>query len=427
MNPVHFLTVFLWLGFLPGVGLGADGIKLGIDTGPFANGIFPHGKRAEIGVSLENRMKVEAKLKIRWQLKTDEKQAVTSHSEEKILKAGEKTRVSFEQKFEQPGFYWVTVNCSWDGGKASRSMQVGYAPTKLRPPLTAQPDLRAFWDHSLAKLAKVPPRFKIVPKPSKGNAHIDVFEVEMRSLGDVRVGGWYEVPKKPGPHPVLLRVPGYGQNMRPIGRFKDMIVFSFNVRGHGNSQQDVKGKPGNYWIRGLDDKEGYYYQGAYVDCIRAVDFLCSRKEVDAKRIAVGGSSQGGGLSFATAALDQRISLCVPDIPFLANWEKYFKTSNWPEMNKWIEAKESRTWESTLKTLSYFDAMNLAPWIKCPVFMGVGLQDGICPPATNFAPYNYTKGPKEYRVYPQAKHGVGSVHHRLAFEWIRKEFGVGKSP
>ena len=97
------------------------------------------------------------------------------------------------------------------------------------------------------------------------------------------------------------------------------------------------------------------------------------------------------------------------------------------MNKWIDAKESRTWKSTLETLSYFDAMNLAPWIQCPVFMGVGLQDGICPPATNFAPYNYAKGPKQVRVYPQAKHGVGSVHHRIAFDWIRKKFGLGKSP
>jgi cephalosporin-C deacetylase len=420
------LLASLLVVVLPTVGLGADGINLAIDTGPFANGIFPHGKSAEIGVSLKNRMKVEAKLKIRWQLKTDEKQAVASHAEEKILKAGEKTKVTIVHEFEKPGFYWVTVSCAWEGGKASRSMQVGYAPEKLRPPLTAQPDLRAFWDHSLAELAKVAPRFNMIPQPAKGNAHIDVYEVQMRSLGEVRVRGWYEVPKTSGPHPVLMRVPGYGQNMRPIGRFKDMIVFSFNVRGHGNSQEDVKGKPGNYWIRGLDDKDGYYYQGAYMDCIRAVDFLCSRKEVDSKRIAVGGSSQGGGLSFATAALDQRVSLCVPDVPFLADWEKYFKTTHWPEMNKWVDAKESRTWESTLKTLGYFDTMNLAPWIKCPIFMGVGLQDGICPPATNFAPFNYAKGPREYRVYPQAKHGVGPVHHRLAFEWIRRKFGLEKS-
>ena len=45
----------------------------------------------------------------------------------------------------------------------------------------------------------------------------------MRSLGDVRVRGWYEVPTKPGKYPAILRVPGYGQNMRPLRRFDDMI------------------------------------------------------------------------------------------------------------------------------------------------------------------------------------------------------------
>ena len=53
--------------------------------------------------------------------------------------------------------------------------------------------------------------------------------------------------------------------MNSISRFKNMIVFSFNPREHGNSQDDIKEKPSNYWIRGLDDKEGYYYQGTYLD------------------------------------------------------------------------------------------------------------------------------------------------------------------
>ena len=424
---LYFPVLFLVLS-LPLVVLGKDAIEVGIDTGSFKDGIFPRGKRITLGATLQNRTKMPFKVSIQWKIETDEKQPVTSHSEAVPLVSGGKAKVSFGFMPEEPGFYRATVTCSWTGDSVSSSMQVGYAPLELRPPLTAEPDFKTFWDRTLAELEKVKPRFRMIPIPDKSTPSLDVFEVHMHSLGNVRVRGWFEVPRKPVPHPVFLRVPWYGQNMRPMGLgLDDMIVFSFNVRGHGNSQDDVKGKPGNYWIRGLDDKDGYYYQGAYMDCIRAVDFLCSRKEVDAARIAVGGSSQGGGLSFATAALDPRISLCVPDIPFLADWEKYFKTTHWPEMNKWIAAKESRTWESTLKTLSYFDAMNLAPSIKCPVFMGVGLQDGICPPSTNFAPFNYLKGPREYRVYPRARHGLGKVHRQLALDWIRNRFGLDKKP
>ncbi len=245
----------------------------------------------------------------------------------------------------------------------------------------------------------------------------------MHSLGNVRVAGWYEVPAKPGRYPAILRVPGYGQNMRPINQFRDMAVFSFNVRGHGNSQQDVKGKPQDYWIRGLDDPGDYYYRGAYMDCIRAVDFLVSRSEVDPQRIAIMGGSQGGGFSFATAALDSRIVAAAPDIPFMADFVRYFQTSDWPEMDRWIVARPQRTWPRTLRTLSYFDTMNLAPWIQCPVFMGVGLQDPICPPGTNFTLYNRVPGKKAYRVYPFAGHGVGVGHRALVFSWLREQLGM----
>ncbi|MCP3693364.1 MAG: acetylxylan esterase [Planctomycetaceae bacterium] len=301
-------------------------------------------------------------------------------------------------------------------------MQLGYAPEKIFSVSTREADFEEFWNQARQELEQVDPQFAVIPQPSANDARVDLYEVRMRSLGNVRVAGWYEVPRKPGRYPAILRVPGYGQNMRPIDRFEDMVVFSFNVRGHGNSQQDVKGRPQDYWIRGLDDKQDYYYRGAYLDCLRAVDFLVSRPEVDAKRIAIMGGSQGGGFSFATAALDPRIAASAPDIPFMADFVRYFQTSNWPEMDQWIAAKEKRTWPRTLRTLSYFDTMNLAPWIRCPVFMGVGLQDPICPPSTNFTLYNRVPGKKRYRVYPFSGHGVGAGHRELVFRWLREQLG-----
>ena len=97
------------------------------------------------------------------------------------------------------------------------------------------------------------------------------------------------------------------------------------------------------------------------------------------------------------------------------------------MDEWIEEKDSRTWQSTLKTLSYFDTMNMAPRIECPVFMGVGLQDAICPPVTNFAVYNRLKGKREYRVSPYAKHNVDKAFHLLVFNWMRKKFELEPLP
>ena len=393
-----------------------------------ANGVFNNDQKVYFGFVLNNRSKSPVDVEVVWKVATDQKKPIAKSNPLGIeIPATEKRISRYSAKIPGPGFYKGTITCTWEGGRVSQIVQVGYAPQDILPPLTKEPDFQKFWNGSLAKLEKVGPQYRLIHQPKLSEGELDVYEVRMRSYGNVRVGGWYEVPKSKGPHPAIIRVPGYGGNMKPVNRFNDLIVLSFNPRGHGNSQEDIKGKPSNYWIRGLDDKESYYYQGAYLDCVRAVDFLFSRKEVDPKRIGVKGGSQGGGLSFSTAALDKRISLCVPHIPFLTNWDLYFKTSHWPEMDRWIEEKDSRTWQSTLKTLSYFDTMNMAPWIECPVFMGIGLQDAICPPGTTFAVYNRLKGKKEFLVYPRAKHNVEKEFHSLAFNWMRKHFGLNPIP
>jgi len=359
---------------------------------------------------------------VRWRLETDEKVVLEEHSSLRRI-APRKTKLRLEYLPPKPGFYRVTCTLGLGAEEVAHSMLMGYAPEDIDVPLTGQPDLKTFWEEAAAELRGVPPRFRLTPQPERGDETRDVYLVEMRSLGDVRVRGWYEVPRKPGRHPAILRLPGYGQDLRPLGRFEDLCVFSFNVRAHGNSQDDVSGEPVDYWIRGLDDKRDYFYRGAFMDCIRAVDFLVSRDEVDPERIAVMGGSQGGGLSLATAALDHRIRLCAPDIPFLADFVDYFKLTKWPEMDNWVDAQETRTWARTLETLSYFDTMNLAPWIECPVFLGVGLQDPICPARTVFAAFRRVPGAKEYRVYPFAEHHVGPEHRERVYAWVRRHFGV----
>ena len=385
------------------------------------NGIFKAKQPITLDVHLENRKNKEFETLITCSLTTDEDNFVYSISEKHIITPKSKFIRKFRFNVKGPGFYKVIVKCAWEEGITNQTMQLGYDPESVRPPLTKGPDFESFWKESINSLRQVDPQFELIHSPEKSTPSLNVYEVKMRSFGGTRIRGWYEVPNKEGPFPAALRLPGYGQNMRPVGIFKDIALLSLNPRGHGNSQEDIKAVPKNYWLRGLDDKELYYYRGAYMDCVRGIDFICSREEINKKKIAVFGGSQGGGLSFATAALDPRVSLCAPVVPFLANWKKYFKTSDWPEMNEWIESKEERTWEKTLETLSYFDSMNLATRIQCPVFMGVGLQDPVCPPATNFAALNHTKGQKKYQVYARANHSLGPTHQERVRDWIRENF------
>ena len=389
------------------------------------DGIFVSQGGMPISATLKNKADAQVAGDLFWTIENDEGKELKRVSSALELSPKSATTVICSHRVNEPGFYRVKLSIRSPEGTQStpKSMVLGYQPEKIQSSITAQPDLDAFWQETLQQLASVEPQYKMTPQPDGDTVTHQLYLVEMRSLNDVRVRGWYQKPKAAGKHPALLRVPGYTQAMQPTTIRDAIAVFSFNVRGHGNSQDDVKGQPVDYWIRGLDDKEGYFYQGAYADCVRAVDFLASRSEVDAKRIGVTGGSQGGGFSLMTAALDPRISLCAPDIPFLCDWKKYFKAGHWPEMEGWIEKNSDRTWESTLQTMGYFDALNFAHRIKCPVFLGVGLQDATCPAATIFSVYNRLKVPKQYFVYPNAGHWVGAEHEGRRRSWMLKQFGL----
>lgn len=336
----------------------------------------------------------------------------------------EKKTVEFTYHHDAPGFVELQAEATLKAtGKTLKQKQrVGSRPEAVKAPLSRSQNFESFWQQSLEELRNIDPQFQTTPVKGQPNT----YEVSMKSFGNVTVRGWLEIPpplEKASDCPVVIRFPGYGNQMKPTRKSYPWVVFSFNPRAHGNSQDEIKGKPVDYWLRGLDRKEDYFYRGAFLDCVRALDYVASLKKIDPDRIAVIGTSQGGGLALATAALDPRVDFCAPDIPFLCDWKNYFQLSHWPEMQQWIEAEPNRSWSTTLNTMSYFDTLNFADRISCPVFMGVGLQDGICPPTTNFSVYQRLKGQKEYRLYPEKGHGLGQEHRHATEEWLMKQFGV----
>ncbi len=380
--------------------------------------------------SLRNTTEQPARAMLKWSVQTVAFAVPESRTVDLEIKGAATESLTYVLPMTAVGFAEVQCSITYDGDRTfSTKHRVGTTPEQVRSELTKESDFDSFWKDSLAELKAVDPSFEIVPQPDRGNEKTDVFEITMRSHGDIHVRGWLEVPKSEGPHPAVIRVPGYGSNMRPLGEggdgnnWDDMIVYSFNPRAHGNSVDEVPGKPVDYWIRGLDDKSTYYYRGAYLDCVRAVDFIASRADVDQKRIGVWGGSQGGGFAFATAALDPRIDFCAADIPFMCDWVNYFQLTVWPEIDNWIADSDQRSWESTLRTLSYFDTMNMTDRIQCRTVMGVGLQDAVCPPSTSFAAYNRVAGQKSFKVYKDKGHGLGSAHWNWVWQQMRTAFDL----
>jgi Acetyl esterase (deacetylase) len=205
----------------------------------------------------------------------------------------------------EPGFYKALVTFNNDMVTKKTSFMFGYEPEKIISPPNPQPDFANYWNRAKKELASVDPQFKVLKIDSLCTARRNVYLVEMRSLGNVLIRGWYSVPVAPGKYPAVMQVQGYSSTIIPqyVDYGDDLIGFGLNIRGHGNSKDDINpGFPG-YLQYFLNDKELYIYRGAYMDCVRGVDFLFSRPEVDTSRVAVEGASQGGALTFATAALN----------------------------------------------------------------------------------------------------------------------------
>jgi len=399
-----------------------------------ADGVVEAGEAHVVTASVVNRYRVDLEATLAWRARTVAEGFELPPPQAVTLEPRESLSIPLEVVLDQGGF--VDLTCvltpipaaGAPAEERTARTRVAWSPERVTSPLTRAADFDAFWARALAELQRQPLVPVVEHRPERDDAVRQVYEVTLLSAGGVRVRGWLEVPRAEGPHPCLIRVPGYGSSMWPLGSDlqgtgKDLVVFSFNPRGHGNSQDDVSGQPQDFWIRGLDSPDTYYYRGAYLDCVRAVDFVATRREVDSERIAVWGGSQGGGFALATAALDPRIDLCLADIPFLCDWVNYFQLSDWPEMDGWIAASPERTWPRTLETLSYFDTLNLAERVRCPVLMGVGLQDLVCPPATSFAAFNRVSGEKTFHLYPDRAHGLDDRHWSLAWRWLRTSFGL----
>ena len=380
----------------------------------------------EIPLALKSDFKKKYRGMLSLKIITDTGEDVTTKSREITLNKNSTEVYTFKLNDLAPGFYKATAAVGSKMGNQELKFNFGYEPEKIVSPADPQPDFAEFWQRAKAELKTVDPQYKMIRIDSLCTDKHDIYLIEMRSLGNALIRGWYQVPVKPGRYPAIMQVPGYGGNEIPsyINYGDDIIGFGLNIRGHGNSKDDVGFT--NYLINNIEDKEKYVYRGAYMDCVRGIDFLCSRPEVDTSRIAVEGASQGGALTFATAALNNdRIAVCAPQVPFLSDFRDYFRVATWPgnEFKNYVETEKKLTWDEVYYTLSYFDIKNLAPMIRAPLLMGVGLMDDVCPPHINFAAYNNVTCEKKYLVYPQAGHGLPQAFYYAKMDWIKNKFGM----
>lgn len=387
--------------------------------------IFTEDNNIQISVNIENNNEWDISTQLIVLLTSDAFQATDSVCQDVQLKANTSFDKSFTQDKLSPGFYRYTIQLKQNGEiLQEKKINVGYEPEKIESLLDNKDDFKEFWDDNLKQLAKIDPKFRLTLQPEYSKLDYNVYLVEMRSFQNELIRGYYAKPKRAGKHPVIVEYMGYGSKPYPPNQWWDgFAYFILSIRGQGLNEAD--NHYGKWITYGLDNKNKYYYRGAFLDVIRALDFVSSRPEIDATKIAVRGGSQGGALSFVAAALDRRVKVAAPTIPFLSDYPDYFKIAHWPksDIDEYMSQHPDEKWNDVYDLLSYFDIKNLAQWIECPIIMGIGVQDEVCPPHINFAAYNQVKSEKKWMAFPQYGHSTGKKYHDASIKFIKEKLNI----
>ncbi len=277
------------------------------------------------------------------------------------------------------------------------------------------PDFDSFWQAIMTEAAAIPLNPAIERVPMRSTPEVDVFEIHYDSLDGLRIAGWYCVPTErhlPPPYPGLLIVPGYISEPTLPKSWAKMGYAAVGVAPRGKLRSNSRFNPGypGLLVRDIVDPHTYGYRGFYVDACRAVDFLQTRPEVDHARIGVHGSSQGGALTITTAALRNDAITCgAAGAPYLCGFmDSAVLTHSYPyqEIVEYLDQYPERE-PAVRETVAYFDGINFAPLIRCPMLVYVGLNDDVCPPETGYDLRKAMTCPTEFNAYPRCAHDAGA--------------------
>jgi cephalosporin-C deacetylase-like acetyl esterase len=362
-----------------------------------------------------------------------------------------------------PGFYDINVvlDC---GEKEPYKAKCTFGWKVSELPITPDKpaDFDAFWKEGKAELAKIPVDAHVgdfqtfnaqqiddynvtsacLPPDYDPKGHrseeVESAKVDFAGIGGVRIHGWLAKPPGNGPFPAMLVLPGAGfaARPRPLEHARHGFL-ALDIQIHGQ-EVDLPGEypkiPGYYDHQVWDPPTGFYYYNVYLNCVQAINYLESRPDVDKSRIVVVGGSQGGRLTIMLSGLDhQRVAACVPAIVHNANipFLKWFDAANKANpkqdgMDRDAPPPLPDTPEG--KTQGYYDVMNFAPYITCPVYQNAGLIDPISPPDGSWAVFNQI-GSKDKTItpLPGQGHDWSAEFDRRAWRWLDKELDLQPVP
>lgn len=324
----------------------------------------------------------------------------------------------------RPGFYRLKVIAHVDGKDYEGLCTAGFSPEKIQPFAQEPKDFDAFWKKALdeARQNDLNPTKVLLPERCTKDKNVYEISYNNNRWGS-KMYGILSVPVKEGKYPALLRVPGAG--VRPYAGDTytapaECIVLEIGIHGVPVTMQQkiyddlANGELNGYWDTNLENPYRNAYRRVVTGAVRGVDYIASLPEWNGKTIGVTGSSQGGFLSIAVAALDKRITFLAPvhdamcdyeaEIHGVAGgWPHYFYKEDKAQGAAWKEQKLTDLEKARLEGARYYDGVNFARRITVPGWYSFGYNDEVVPPTSSYGLYNSVKAPKTLSLYQMTGH------------------------
>ena len=381
-------------------------------TPDHADGKYAAGETARWLVEVKDGTSAEADYVVK-------KGGLTEVAKGKGLLTAGKTEI-VAPALTEPGSLLVEDSVTGTGAKAVKELSGAmFSPEKIRPSAARPADFDAFWKTKLDELTAVAPNPKLEAGDS-GKPAVDYWKISMDNIRGTHIQGQLARPKQGDKFPALLIVQWAGVYPLQKGWAVDRAAEGWlvlNIEAHdlpidqpaefykGQSEGALK----DYPAIGNDDRETSYFLRMYLSCYRAADYLTQRPDWDGKILVVTGGSQGGLQGVVTAALHPKVtgvSVCVPAGCDMTGPDAG-RAPGWP---MWYWKTQGKDEKKVREASRYYDVVNFAPLVKCPVLVGVGLIDQTCPPAGVYAAFNLLAGPKEIVLLPRANHGDKNGSH-----------------
>jgi len=271
-------------------------------------------------------------------------------------------------------------------------------------------ELADFWRQTREELSIVPMNAKAEPVASKTSYLVE--RVSFQSWGDEPIEASLGRPitaAREKKLPAIVTPPGYGGwefGTDLSESLRGCLILQVYPRHQGRSKSVDDGV--DHLSRGLPDRDSFNYRGIFMDIVRGIDYLATRPEVDVDRIALMGTSQGGGIVLATAAINPRVRAVVAHVPYFCD-----------VANNSAFAKHPLREAANAAMFQWFDPVALAPLIKAPTLISSGGADKVCPPETIRAVYDRLPGVKALYHDPEMTHTTSTDFHLMSWQWMQR--------